>query len=211
MIVAIDGPGGTGKSTVSKTVAELTGLPHLDTGAFYRAATLAGVRAGVTDAEDGLIALVARTQFDQRDGRMYLDGQDVSNEIRGEEVTSAVSSVAAVPRIREILVQHQRQWVKERGDRAVVEGRDIGSVVFPEADVKIYLDATPEMRAQRRAAETGDDVDDVLEDLHRRDGVDSRRAASPLTIPIGAIVIDTTELTIDEVVSEVIRHIEATI
>ncbi len=209
MIVAIDGPSGTGKSTVSRKVAELTGLPHLDTGAFYRAATLAALRRHAVDDEDRLILLVAQADLDQRDGHMFLGGEDVSEEIRGEPVTAAVSAVAAVPRVREILVQHQRHWVAERGDRAVVEGRDIGSVVFPDAEVKIYLDATPEVRARRRAAQTGEEVDEVLRDIHRRDGLDSGRITSPLMIPIGAVVIDTSDMSFDRVVAEVMRHVEA--
>jgi cytidylate kinase len=209
MIVAIDGPSGTGKSTVSRKVAELTGLPHLDTGAFYRAATLAALRRDAVVDEDRLIALVTQADLDQRDGHMFLGGEDVSGEIRGEPVTAAVSTVAAVPRVREILVQHQRHWVAERGDRAVVEGRDIGSVVFPDAEVKIYLDATPEVRARRRAAQTGEEVDEVLTDIHRRDGLDSGRTASPLMIPLGAVVIDTSDMSFDHVVAEVMRHVEA--
>lgn len=209
MIVAIDGPSGTGKSTVSKRVAELTGLPHLDTGAFYRAATLTLLRGDALVDQNRLIALVAEADLDQRDGRMFLDGEDVSQEIRGEPVTAAVSAVAAVSQVREILVQHQRHWVAERGDRAVVEGRDIGSVVFPDAEVKIYLDATPEVRAQRRADQTGEELDEVLRDIHRRDGLDSGRIASPLMVPVGAVVIDTSDMSFDQVVAEVMRHIEA--
>lgn len=209
MIVAIDGPSGTGKSTVSRRVADLTGLPHLDTGAFYRAATLAALRRDAVEDEDRLIALVAEADLGQYDGRMFLGGEDVSEEIRSEPVTAAVSTVAAVPRLREILVQHQRHWVADKGDRAVVEGRDIGSVVFPDAEVKIYLDATPEVRARRRAAQTGEEVDEVLRDIHRRDGLDSGRITSPLMVPVGAVVIDTSEMSFDQVVAEVMRHIEA--
>ena len=209
MIVAIDGPSGTGKSTVSKRVAELSGLPHLDTGAFYRAATLAGLRSAAIDDEERLVSLVAEADLDQRDGHMFLNGEDVSAEIRGEAVTAAVSAVAAVSRVREILVQHQRHWVGEHDDRAVVEGRDIGSVVFPNAEIKIYLDATPEVRAKRRAAQTGEDPEAVLRDIHRRDSHDSGRDASPLTVPVGAVVIDTSEMPFDEVVGAVMRHIDA--
>lgn len=209
MIVAIDGPSGTGKSTVSRRVAELSGLPHLDTGAFYRAATLAALRSGIADDEERVVAIVAGADLDQRDGRMFLDGEDVSEQIRRDPVTAAVSAVSAIPRVREILVRHQRRWVSEHGHRAVVEGRDIGSVVFPDAEVKIYLDATPEVRAGRRAAETGEPFDAVLEDIYRRDGIDSSRAASPLVVPLGALVIDTSEMTFEEVVAEVMRHIDA--
>jgi len=209
MIVAIDGPSGTGKSSVSRRVAELTGLPHLDTGAFYRAATLAALRLDAVEDEDRLMALVAQADLGQHDGRMFLGGEDVSEQIRSEPVTAAVSTVAAVPRVREILVQHQRHWVADKGDRAVVEGRDIGSVVFPDAEVKIYLDATPEVRARRRAAQTGEEVDEVLRDIHRRDGLDSGRITSPLIVPEGAVVIDTSDMSFDQVVAEVMRHVEA--
>ncbi|MBW3666592.1 MAG: (d)CMP kinase [Actinobacteria bacterium] len=209
MIVAIDGPSGTGKSTVTERVAELSGLPHLDTGAFYRAATLAVLREGAQCDEHAVVEVVRSAGLDQRDGGMFLDGEEVSAEIRLEPVTAAVSSVAAIPEVREILVQHQRAWVSERGERAVVEGRDIGSVVFPNADVKIYLDATPEVRAERRAAQTGEQSAAVLADILRRDAFDSERAASPLMVPIGAVVIDTSEMGFDEVVAEVMRHIEA--
>ena len=209
MIVTIDGPSGTGKSTVSKRVAELSGLPHLDTGAFYRAATLAMLREGAQDDEQAVVETVRTAALGQRDGRMILDGEDVSFEIRLEPVTVAVSWVAAIPEVRQILVQHQRAWVSERGDRAVVEGRDIGSVVFPDADVKIYLDATPEVRATRRAKQSGEELQAVRADIRRRDAIDSQRAASPLVIPVGAVVIDTSDMAFDEVVAEVMRHIEA--
>lgn len=209
MIVAIDGPSGTGKSTVSRRVAQLTGLPHLDTGAFYRAATLAVLRHEGLDDEARIVEVVRDADLSERDGSMFLEGENVSTEIRGEAVTAAVSSVAAIPQVREILVRHQRRWVAQRGDRAVVEGRDIGSVVFPNAELKIYLDATPEVRAQRRAGETGENLEEVLADIRRRDGFDSARAASPLMVPMGGIVIDTSEMGFDEVVVEVMRHIEA--
>lgn len=209
MIVAIDGPSGTGKSTVSRRVAELTGLPHLDTGAFYRAATLAVLREGAEGDQHAVVETVRAAELDERDGRMLLDGEDVSSEIRLEPVTAAVSPVSAIPEVRQILVQHQRAWVSEHGDQAVVEGRDIGSVVFPDAEVKIYLDATAEVRAYRRAGQTGEDVQTVLDDLRRRDGFDSGRAASPLMVPVGAIVIDTSGMNFHEVVAEVMRHIEA--
>lgn len=196
----MDGPGGTGKSTVSRAVASRTGLPHLDTGAFYRAATLAALEAGV-DPHDGAAVdeVVRRSQFAQEDGLMFLDGRDVSADIRSEEVTSAVSAVSAHPQVRQRLVELQRAWVAQHGG-GVVEGRDIGSVVFPEAPVKVFLDASAEVRARRRARETGEPFQDVLADLARRDRLDSTRAASPLTIPDGAVVVDTSDLSFEEVV-----------
>jgi cytidylate kinase len=209
MIVAIDGPGGTGKSTVSKLVAVRLGVPHLDTGAFYRAATVAVLRSGV-DLADGtdVARVVQRHTYTQENGRMFLDDEDVSVEIRSDPVTLAVSQVAANPSVRERLVETQRAWVRRHDNRGVVEGRDIGSVVFPGASYKVYLDASPDVRAARRALQDGDDAEEVLADLARRDHLDSTRTASPLTVPGDAIVVDTSDLTIDEVVDRVVALID---
>jgi cytidylate kinase len=210
LIVTIDGPGGTGKSTVSREVARLAGLPHLDTGGFYRAATLGVLRAGV-DPSDGYAVdeVVSRLVLGQEAGRMFLDGVDVSEEIRGDEVTGAVSAVSAHPEVRRELVEMQRKWVGDHQGRGVVEGRDIGSVVFPDAALKVYLDASAEVRAERRALETGEDLDEVLTDLERRDRIDSTREASPLRVPEGAVVIDTTGLSFDQVVQMLLDLIES--
>ena len=206
--MTVDGPSGTGKSTVSREVAARTGLPHLDTGAFYRAATLAVLRAGVaTDSEKEVAAVVASAVMDQIGDRMLLDGEDVTAEIRGSEVTANVSKVSAYPEVRRLLVAQQRSWVAGHGSRAVVEGRDIGSAVFPEATVKVYLDARPEVRAERRALQTGEDLDEVLAKQSRRDHLDSSRATSPLSVPESATVVDTSDLTFEEVVEEVLRLI----
>ncbi len=204
LVITVDGPAGTGKSTVSRKVAELAGLPHLDTGAFYRAATLAAIRSGI-DLEDGdrVADIVASSEFDQSDGVMLLNGEDVSREIRGEAVTSHVSLVSSHSKVRNILVGHQRGWIEAHGGRGVVEGRDIGTIVFPDATVKIYLDASPEVRAQRRSEQTGKDLDLVLSDIRRRDSYDSTRETSPLTVPPRSFVVDTTELTFEQVVDEV--------
>lgn len=203
MIVTVDGPGGTGKSTVSRAVAARTGLPHLDTGAYYRAATLAVLAADVDPGDEAaVVQVVCSATMEQEEGRMYLDGEDVSVEIRAEDVTAAVSAVSAHPEVRMRLVEMQREWVKRHGG-GVVEGRDIGSVVFPEATLKIFLDASPEVRARRRARETGEDLAEVLADLNRRDRLDSTRQTSPLTIPRGAVVVDTSELDFDQVVDKV--------
>ena len=209
MIVTMDGPGGTGKSTVSRVVAQKAGLPHLDTGAFYRAATLAVIESGVDpDDAEAVVDVVGEVTMDQENGRMFLDCRDVSSEIRGDDVTSAVSAVSAHSEIRQALVKLQRAWVERHGG-GVIEGRDIGSVVFPDAQVKVYLDASAEERARRRSQETGEGVEDVLEDLNRRDRLDSTRQASPLVVPEGAIVIDTSALTFDEVVDRVLAIIES--
>ena len=190
-------------------MAERAGLPHLDTGAFYRAATLAVLEAGV-DPSDGEAVhdVVSRAGMSQENGRMYLDGQDVSAEIRTDLVTSAVSAVSAHPRVRETLVELQRGWVVEHGG-GVVEGRDIGSVVFPDATLKFFLDASPEVRARRRALETGESFNEVLADLNRRDQLDSSRATSPLRIPEEAIVVDTSDLSLEDVVERLVGLITA--
>ena len=205
LIVTLDGPGGTGKSSVSRAVAGRAGLPHLDTGGFYRAATLAVLEAAV-DPEDSeaVEEVVAGVVMHQDAGRMFLDGRDVSEAIRSEAVTSAVSAVSAHPGVRAVLVEMQREWIARHQSRGVVEGRDIGSVVFPDADLKIYLDASPEVRATRRALETGEEYDDVLDDLKRRDHLDSTRPASPLVVPDGAVVIDTSSLDFDDVVERIL-------
>lgn len=191
-------------------VAARSGLPHLDTGAYYRAATVAVVEAGV-DPEDAekVADVVIGLTMGQVGERMFLDGRDVTAEIRGEEVTAAVSAVSAHPAVREHLVELQRAWMVAQRGAGVVEGRDIGSVVFPEADVKVFLDATPEVRAKRRALQTGEDPEEVLADLNRRDRLDSTRSNSPLVVPDGAKVIDTSDLGIEEVVSEVLDLMSA--
>lgn len=209
-IVTIDGPSGTGKSTVTRAIADRFALPFLDTGAFYRAATLAVLEAGVAP-EDGpaVIEVVKGITIDQKYGVTYLDGRDVSERIRDADVTGAVSAVSAHLEVRRMMVERQREWVEAEGGSAIVEGRDIGSVVFPDAEVKIYLDARPEVRAMRRAMESGEDPRTVAAAIERRDRYDSTRAVAPLTVPEGAVVIDTSDLAFDEVVEEVSRLVAA--
>ncbi len=212
MIIAVDGPGGAGKSTVSRGVGERLGLPHLDTGAFYRAATLAVLQAGV-DPADALAAVgvVAGSEIDFEADVTFLDGVDVSAAIRSEPVTDAVSAVSALPEVRELMVDQQRRWVERRGGAAVVEGRDIGTVVFPSAPVKVFLTARPEVRAARRAYELPQaEVSAVSADLERRDRTDSQRAASPLRPAADAHQIDTSDLTIGEVVGRIVALVEET-
>ncbi len=212
MVIAIDGPGGVGKSTVSQRVATLLGLVHLDTGSTYRAATLVAVKGGIDPADAAAVtAAVAASTIDYRDGRILLDGRDVSAEVRSAEVTAAVSAVSAIPAVRSRIVAMQRKWVVDRGGDAVVEGRDIGTVVFPNADVKVYLTATPEVRAARRTgdAEAGSlDVDAVAADLRRRDHLDSSREVAPLRPAEDAHIVDTSELNLDQVVAAVLRLYE---
>ena len=197
-VIAIDGPVGSGKSTVARAVAARLGLECLETGAMYRAVAAAVVRRAEADADPGpaAIALVAGVEIEMGGGRVVVDGDDVTDEIRRPEVGRMVSKVAALPEVRDRLVAIQRRWVEDRGG-AVVEGRDIGSVVFPDAELKVFLTATPEERARRRDDEDADDV-------RRRDRIDSTRAVSPLVVPDGAVVIDSTGRSVDEVVDEIV-------
>ena len=210
-VVALDGPAGTGKSSVSKLLAEKIGASYLDTGAMYRAVTLAVLDAGVAlDDPAGIARVVDAVDIElipNGDGSstVLLDGRDVSGPIRTDHVTSAVSAVSAVPEVRTKLVALQRQNAQDRF--VVVEGRDIGTVVFPTADVKIFLTATPEARADRRhkqnlAAGRDSDYAAVLDSVNRRDHLDSTRAVSPLRAADDAVVVDTSEKTLIEVLEE---------
>lgn len=207
-VIAIDGPAGTGKTTVATAVAEALDGTRLDTGAFYRAATLLALRSGI-DPEDGdaIAARLGEVTISYDQGSIDIDGVDVSSEIRSPAVNAAVSAVSAHPAVRSHLVNRQREWVTSARGVVVVEGRDIGTVVFPDAACKIYLDASPEVRAQRRALEDGTDPREELARLAGRDEVDSTRDASPLRPAVDAWILDTSTLTIDEVVEQVVaRH-----
>ena len=200
VIIAIDGPAGAGKSTVGRAVAARLGLEYLDTGAMYRAVTFAALRRGIDPADDDDVAALASTVEMTVDGSsVTVDGVDATVEIRGREVTAAVSAVAANGRVRSELVRRQRSWVSSHGG-GVVEGRDIGSVVFPEATLKLFVTASPRVRAERRVAEIGGDVAEVEASIIERDRKDSTRAESPLVESTGAVVVDTTGLSIDDVV-----------
>lgn len=210
MVVAVDGPGGAGKSTVSRAVAARLGIPHLDTGAFYRAATLAVLEAGADrSSEAAVLEAVAGRRIEQVEGVVRLDGVDVSGAIRSTGVTAAASEVSAHPRLRGLMVALQREWVAERGGSAVVEGRDIGSVVFPDAAVKVFLTADPAERARRRAGERGEHASDHAAALAQRDAFDAGRAASPMVPAEGAVVVDTTDLAFEEVVGTVLALVAA--
>jgi cytidylate kinase len=212
-VVAIDGPSGAGKSTVARRVASALGLEVLDTGAMYRTVTLAVLDAGVDAADgDACAAVAGGVRIEQRGSQTLLDGRDVSVEIRSPPVNATVSTVSAHRAVRRILVDHQRSWVDAHGG-GVVEGRDIGTVVFPDAVVKVFLTAAEAERARRRRDE-GDpgatvSVEAVREDLGRRDRLDSTRAASPLVAADDAIRIDTTDRPVDDVVGEVVEQVRA--
>jgi cytidylate kinase len=209
-VIAIDGPAGSGKSTVARAVAERLGLEYLDTGAMYRSVAFAALRGDVDPADvDGVASLVPSLVIDVTGGVVIVDGVDASIEIRGPEVTRAVSVVAANPVVRTELVSRQREWAVRRGG-GVIEGRDIGSVVFPDAVLKLYLTASAEERAGRRAKEVTDlDYETVAADIARRDAFDQGREASPLTEAPDAVVVDTTGRTIEEIIDEVLEHLAA--
>ena len=211
--VALDGPSGTGKSSVARAVASRLGAAYLDTGAMYRAATVAVLDAGV-DPEDAeaVAAVVAAARIEVGTAAdtelVEVDGVDVAVRIRGAEVTRAVSPVSAVPSVRRRLVDQQRALVAA-ADAVVVEGRDIGTVVLPGATLKVYLTAAPEARAQRRAAQLGlstpDEIAELAADLRRRDEYDSSRADSPLRPAEDAVVVDSTHLDREGVVDRVVE------
>ena len=208
-VIAIDGPAGAGKSTVGRAVARRLAVGYLDTGAMYRAVTFAVLRRGIDPHDTERVADVAATielEVADVDGAtaVVVDGEDASIEIRGREVTRAVSAVAANSGVRAEMLARQRAWVAEhRG--AVVEGRDIGSVVFPDADLKLFVTASARVRAERRVAEIGGDVDDVEASIVERDRKDSSRVESPLVEASGSTVVDTTGMSIQEVVDHIME------
>ncbi len=217
VVVAVDGPAGTGKSSVSRGLAHELRARYLDTGAMYRIVTLAVLRAGIDLTDQAAVVAVASNAklsvgYDPDEDRSYLDGEDVSSEIRGDEVTKAVSAVSSVPAVRTRLVDLQRTLIGGPGN-VVVEGRDIGTVVLPDADVKIFLTASAETRARRRndqnvAAGLLDDYPAVLADVRRRDHLDSTRAVSPLRAAPDALVVDTSEMTEPEVVAHLLQLVK---
>ncbi len=203
-VIAIDGPAGSGKSTVARALASRLGLDYLDTGAMYRAVAFAALRRGIDPDDAATVArLAALLDIDVAD-TVVVDGVDATIEIRGPEVTRAVTAVAANPAVRIELCRRQREWGAEHGG-GVIEGRDIGTVVFPGADLKVYLTASDSERAGRRSKEVLDmDYDDVAADIARRDHADSNRSAAPLAVADDAVFVDTTGMSIDEVVDRVL-------
>ncbi|MGA2265031.1 MAG: (d)CMP kinase [Phycisphaerae bacterium] len=217
MIITIDGPAGSGKSTVARELAKALGIAFLDTGATYRAATLKAMREGVNLQDAAALTTMARAAKievipQESISRVMLDGQDVTDDIRSHAVTENAHFIADSPPVREVLVALQRQLGAALGS-FVAEGRDQGSVVFPQADFKFYLDASPAVRAQRRhrelyAAGETVELDDVLRSIEQRDRRDSTRPVAPLIQPPGAIVIDTSEMNIDQVTAKLLACLE---
>lgn len=212
-VIAIDGPAGSGKSSVSRKVAAALNWVMLDTGAMYRAITCAVLEAGVTPEDSAKVAEIAklvgvRVDTDPNVSTVFLNGVDVTNEIRSTEVTAAVSAVSAVIAVRERLVELQRETVSKSQHGIVIEGRDIGSVVLPDAKLKIYLTADPRVRAFRRSSERGNtvteaDLDAMQANIMERDSRDSSRDISPLQVATDAVVIDTSHMSLGQVVDAV--------
>jgi cytidylate kinase len=219
VVVAMDGPSGSGKSSTSRGVADRLGLRYLDTGAQFRAVTLWMLRHGVDVHDPAAVAQHANqprleSGTDPLDPTITLDGDDVAEAIRSEAVTGAVSPVATVPAVRTRLLELQRAIITDAlpSGGIVVEGRDIGSVVWPEAQVKLYLTADPGARAARRTAENGGASIAATEaDLLRRDAIDSSRSTAPLSVPEGAVHLDTTPYDLAEVISRVVAIVEQTV
>lgn len=213
LVIAIDGPSGAGKGTVARAIAMELGYRHVDSGAMYRAVGWKALRDGVPlEDEAAVAALATDARIEVSSTRVTIDGADVTREIRTPEIDRAAAGVARLPRVRSVLVERQRQMGANGG--IVMEGRDIGTVVFPDADVKLYLDASPQERARRRASDAAHTgvpaaVSEVASQLTQRDEIDRTRAASPLYAAADALVVDTTGRSVDDVVRDVLRIVDA--
>jgi cytidylate kinase len=204
-VIAIDGPAGAGKSTIARAVAKRLGVQYLDTGAMYRAVTVEGVRLGLPLADDvAMSSFVDAARIDVGLDTVTINDRDVTTEIRTTETSKLVSIVATLSGVRSQLRRRQQAWVDDR-DGGVVEGRDIATVVFPEALLKVYLTATAMVRAQRRVAQVGGDVNKIAQEIALRDEVDSTRADSPLHAASDSVVVDTSDRTIDQVVDDIVN------
>ncbi len=204
-VIAIDGPAGAGKSTVARLVASETGLPYLDTGAMYRCVALRALRTGTDPNDAAAVGRIASDIVIRLHGEhTFLDGEDVSTHIRTPEVAAVVSVIATHTAVRDAMRRQQQAWIREKGG-GVVEGRDIGTVVFPDADVKIFLTASPEERARRRVDQHGGDVNEVARAIDERDRIDSTRTDSPLRPAHDSVPVDSTGKTINDVVAEIVN------
>ena len=208
-VIAIDGPAGAGKSTIARAVAKALGIQYLDTGAMYRAVTVEAAQRGLPLADDSVMSsFVEDAVIDVGLEVVSINGRDVTQEIRTVETSKLVSIVATLSGVRAQLRRRQQAWVDQRGG-GVVEGRDIATVVFPEALLKVYLTASPRVRAERRVAQIGGDVEVIARELAARDEVDSTRADSPLSAASDSVVVDTSDRTIEDVVAEIVGLFEA--
>lgn len=203
-VIAIDGPAGAGKSTIAQALSIQVSLPYLDTGAMYRGITYAAMLAKVDIYDTNALAKLARrVELDITDRSLFVDGIDATEIIRTPEITANVSIVAANSGVRTEMRAQQRLWVEERGG-GVVEGRDIATVVFPDAIIKVFLTASPKVRATRRVAQSGGNIDEIAEQIEKRDKIDSSRSDSPLREHSDSLVVDTSDLTIDQVVEKIL-------
>lgn len=201
IIIAIDGPAGAGKSTIAKALAKNLGLRYLDTGAMYRAVTFAALETGISLEDEAAVSVLAKScEMSVTEDSVVINEMDATKAIRGPVVTKAVSLVATNSEVRNELRSRQRDWAVQNSG-GVIEGRDIGSVVFPDATLKVYLTASPIVRAKRRVAQDGGDVDQIAAEIAERDQRDSTRADSPLTKTTDAVIVDTSDQSIEDVVS----------
>jgi len=208
IIVAIDGPAGAGKSTVAKAVAERLGYLHVDSGAMYRAVALMAVENNIDPSDHNkLVPLASHADIVLRNGTVLLNGRDVTPEIRSAAVSQAASKVSAIPGVRRALVALQQDYANEAS--VVMEGRDIGTVVYPHAQVKIYLDASPEIRARRRVTDEGGDYEQVLREIRERDDRDATRPDSPLRQAEDAEFLDSSGMDLEQVITEVLRIVRS--